>query len=930
MNLRRCFRVIFCPGFGSELRALTKLAWPTTVAFVLEYVMWMMPILFCGHLGKIQLDAVTLAISVVNVTGISLGIGLLTACDTLMAQTFGSDNKMRVGVILQRSILILLLSCFPLLEFVHEHREAAAADSSGSRSCQNTLKRFAADYTDASSPGIVYPAMFINLFVNILNVPANYLCILYFGWGVRGAAIATGVTQYLLCLFMFLYIRVRKLHLQTWPGWRSDCLQEWGVYVKLAIAGLLMECLESLTFEIGTLLTGLIGTVNLAAQGIIMTINSLNYMIPFAMGIAASIRVGNELGAGNAAQTKLAAKVSIFSFCCYAFVASIVLVSSRHVLGSVFTNNKEVVRLIGEVLPIVGVTQLADSVQAGCAGILRGCGKQKLGAIITFAGYYVLGLPFIAIFMFKLHLGVKGLYFGLGIATMFQCVSFLITIARTDWVQEARKAQDRAGVRAEEDASHCNGRTAKELGREDRFPNGSLGRAGAQEMQSVAATLEDSTYSQHSLAHKYTEQETEFTTMPPLNRELSEMQEADTQHFLQETGSTDTEPLLDSLTSEVSDTSEVMVLSLEKLPFKVMVYRRLVAVAACLAILTVGVVVREFVPNPHFSYPPDCVTWTTVNGSLPLNTTLPWCNTTVTNMSSSEVTTLHHFSAGHRVQLEQTTTTTTTVTAKAGTILDSVVFSTKDRFAYVWKVFSTKDRFTCVWKVFSTKDRFACVWKVFSTKHRFACGWKVFSTKYRLICVWKVFSTKDRFAYVWKVFSIKDRFAYVWKVFSTKDRFAYVWKVFSTKDRFAYVWKVFSTKDRFAYVWKVFSTKDRFTCVWEVFSTKVRFACEWEVFSTKGRFAYVWKVFSIKDRFAYVWKVFSTKDRFAYVWKVFSTKDRFAYVWKVFSTKDRFAYVWKVFSTKERFAYVWKVFSTKDRFACVGKMFILPRNDTRK
>ncbi|XP_019629810.1 PREDICTED: multidrug and toxin extrusion protein 2-like [Branchiostoma belcheri] len=698
MNLRRCFRVIFCPGFGSELRALTRLAWPTTVAFVLEYVMWMMPILFCGHLGKIQLDAVTLAISVVNVTGISLGIGLLTACDTLMAQTFGSDNKMRVGVILQRSILILLLSCFPcwslymntekLLLLTHQDPEVARLAGEFVTLFIPALPGvflFFLSTKYLSTQGIVYPAMFINLFVNILNVPANYLCILYFGWGVRGAAIATGVTQYLLCFFMFLYIRVRKLHLQTWPGWRSDCLQEWGVYVKLAIAGLLMVCLESLTFEIGTLLTGLIGTVDLAAQGIIMTINSLNFMIPFAMGIAASIRVGNELGAGNAAQVKLSAKVSIFSFCCYAFVASIVLVSSRHVLGSVFTNDKEVVRLIGEVLPIVGVTQLADSVQAGCAGILRGCGKQKLGAIITFSGYYVLGLPFIAIFMFKLHLGVKGLYFGLGIATMFQCVSFLITIARTDWVQEARKAQDRAGVKAEEDASHCNGRIAKELERDDRFPNGSLGGVGAcvQEMQSVAATLEDSTYSQHSLAHKYTEQETEFTTMPPHNRELSEMQEADTQHFLQETGSTDTEPLLDSLTSEVSDTSEVMVLSLEKLPFKVMVWRRLVAVAACLAILTVGVVVREFVPNPDFSYPPDCVTWTTVNGSLPLNMMLPWCNTTVTNMSFSEVTTLHHFSAGHRVRPEETTTTsTTTVTAKAGMILDAVVSRSLRMFSH--------------------------------------------------------------------------------------------------------------------------------------------------------------------------------------------------------------------------------------------------------
>ncbi|KAI8504239.1 hypothetical protein Bbelb_183070 [Branchiostoma belcheri] len=76
----------------------------------------------------------------------------------------------------------------------------------------------------------------------------------------------------------------------------------------------------------------------------------------------------------------------------------------------------------------------------------------------------------------------------------------------------------------------------------------------------------------------------------------------------------------------------------------------------------------------------------------------------------------------------------------------------QDREVQYIRVFSTKDRFACLWKVFSTKDRFACehVWKVFNTKVRFACVWMVFSTKVRFACVWEVFSTKDRFACVWK------------------------------------------------------------------------------------------------------------------------------------------------------------------------------------
>ncbi|KAI8515851.1 hypothetical protein Bbelb_066640, partial [Branchiostoma belcheri] len=236
---------------------------------------------------------------------------------------------------------------------------------------------------------------------------------------------------------------------------------------------------------------------------------------------------------------------------------------------------------------------------------------------------------------------------------------------------------------------------------------------------------------------------------------------------------------------------------------------------------------------------------------------------------------------------------------------------------------SSRGELTCQ-SVFSTKDRFACVWKVFSTKDRFACVWVVFSTNGRFACVWMVFSTKARFAYAWKVFSTMDWFAceHMWKVFRTKVRFACVWKVFSTKDRFACVWMVFSTKDRCVclcvegvqHQGQVFSTKDRCVCLWvdgvqhqgQVFSTKDRFACGWMVFSTgtKDRFACGWMVFST-DMFACVGKVFSTKDRFACVGKVFSTKDRFACVGKVFSTKDRFTCVWKVPKPlkKQKFAH---------------------------
>ncbi len=43
-------------------------------------------IMFCGHLGANELAVSGLANSVLNVTGLAVVYGLLTACDTLFAQ----------------------------------------------------------------------------------------------------------------------------------------------------------------------------------------------------------------------------------------------------------------------------------------------------------------------------------------------------------------------------------------------------------------------------------------------------------------------------------------------------------------------------------------------------------------------------------------------------------------------------------------------------------------------------------------------------------------------------------------------------------------------------------------------------------------------------------------------------------------------------
>ncbi|XP_040908148.1 multidrug and toxin extrusion protein 1 isoform X2 [Toxotes jaculatrix] len=453
-----CVRRWIPLAYREELYQVLRLTGPLLLSRILNFLLPFVITIFCGHIGNAELAGYALASAIINVTTTATGYGLAMACDTLISQTFGSKNMKRVGVILQRSSLILLLFCLPcwallinshnLLLIMHQEDEVARIAHLYVMAFLPAVPAMFLHQLQVAylqNQGIILPQMYTAAAANVLNLGVNYVLILSLKLGVIGSAIANSLSQITICLLLFGYIRWKKLHQQTWGGWSTDCLQEWGSFMKLAVPSAFMVCFEWWIWEVGGFLAGVLGEVDLAAQHVLVEVGAITYMFPLGIHAAACVRVGNALGAGNTSRAIVTCKVALVLSGVLAVFQGIVIASCKSVAGYIFTSDDNIVEIVSENLTVYIFLQFLDALLCVCSGILVGAGMQKIAALSNLVCYYCIGLPVGIALMFAAQLRILGLWVGLSISVFLEMGFFLVLIFKLNWKKVTHKAQLRAG-----------------------------------------------------------------------------------------------------------------------------------------------------------------------------------------------------------------------------------------------------------------------------------------------------------------------------------------------------------------------------------------------------------------------------------------------------------------------------------------------------
>lgn len=415
-----------------HIKPMLLLAYPVVLSQLGHVLVNVVDSVVVGQTGKVALAAVSLSVSVSTVVMV-LGLGLSMGITPLVAAADGKRDMPLLGRLLVNGVLLSTLGGFvlaalglviaPQLRYLNQPPEVVVLAAPWVRLIFLSflpLMVFQGFKQFAEGLGLTRQAMYLSVGANLLNALLCYMLVFgNFGaprMGMIGAAWATLTARVLMAVLMAVYV-LRAARLQPHREAAADSIRFHGPTLR-RLLGLGAPIGVQMMFEMGAfsfsaIMIGWLGTTSLAAHQIAINVASVTYMAASGIAAAATIRVGNLRGLGDALGARQAGFAAYGLTFLFMGLMALLLIAGRQFIPYFYNDDAVVVAQAATLLLIAAIFQVSDGLQVVGLGALRGLEDVKVPSVVALLSYWAVALPLGYWLGFKLNMGAIGIWVGL-------------------------------------------------------------------------------------------------------------------------------------------------------------------------------------------------------------------------------------------------------------------------------------------------------------------------------------------------------------------------------------------------------------------------------------------------------------------------------------------------------------------------------------
>jgi len=435
---------------GPILRNLWSLSWPMVVTNSLMMLGPTIDMIWVGRLGSSSVAGVGvsgMAVQMVNGAMMGLAMGMRAVVSRYMGagDIRGAVHAARQGFVLSAtfSVLMAVIGFFLAEEILLIFGLEPEVVSEGAGymrilfigSVAMSFRTIAEGIMQAS--GDTISPMKITIGFRVFHVA---LCpFLVFGlWifprlGVSGAAVTNVVSQSIgtLISIWVLFSGHSRLKLDT-KDFRVDVSMIWRI-VRIGFPNLMSGLQRNLSQFVVMYLVAPFGTASVAAHTINQRVEMILMMPAMAFGMASSVLVGQNLGAGKPKRAEKGVWAAIGAVEIWVFVACLVLLFAAEGIVRIFNAEPAVVETTATFLRIAAAGYILLGFQAVTMNSLSGAGDNVPSMITNIVTVWFISMP-LAFFLPRItDLGVYGVRWGMVAGVIVPAVVLTIYFKTGRW-----------------------------------------------------------------------------------------------------------------------------------------------------------------------------------------------------------------------------------------------------------------------------------------------------------------------------------------------------------------------------------------------------------------------------------------------------------------------------------------------------------------